>query len=150
MSPIRHSAHEKTHSFATYNRNMSAEKKNAYKEQLPKIPPMRERILDMLRLSGEMGASVSEISNHLHIKQSTVTGRLDELMDMGVVHSKEFERTSTRYFASHPLFFGMFAKSRKIYKMRILLNRCKAMFPNVTETLWEEMENEIHAFTKQQ
>lgn len=127
---------------------MSAEKETAYKEILPKMPPMRERIFSVLG-SSIYGATVNEISECTGIKESTVTGRLDELMDSGRVYAVQVGG-KTRYVASDASSIHFHAKKRRLEKMDIFIKRGKKMFPDVQDFVWavfeKKLQKERHGF----
>lgn len=120
---------------------MSIEKENAFETVKPKMPSMRERIFSVLS-SSIYGATVQEISECTGIKESTITGRLDELMDSGRVYPIE-TGGKTRYVASDAVSIHFHAKRRKLEKMDIYIKRGKKLFPDVQDFLWGVLEKKL-------
>ena len=77
----------------------TAEKQTAFEFIEPKIPTIKARVLDVIS-KARRGVTAKEIAAAVGAKVHTVTGRLDELQDMGKVYGVvSAGRTETRYFA---------------------------------------------------
>lgn len=92
---------------------------------------MRSRIYEHLKAADSYGLSIKEISLTLRIKTSTVTGRLDELMDEGLVTRKKWNGTGNRYKASMPKNVKFFKQLRAAQKMEVWLKKGIARYSNL-------------------
>lgn len=77
---------------------MTAEKQSAFEFIEPKLPSMRTRVLEVVK-KARRGLTAKEISLALGLKPQTVTGRLDDLQDAGLVYGVvSHGGDETRYF----------------------------------------------------
>lgn len=120
---------------------MTLEKENAFAEIKEKLPPMRERIYNVLSAS-LYGATKEEICKATGIKGSTVTGRLDELRLKGLVYTHEFNE-KTHYIATNPENRHLYADLYLIKKMEQCMSRAKKLFPKLEDDVWDRMNKEI-------
>lgn len=76
----------------------TAEKQAAFEFIEPRIPSIKSRVLDVIS-KARRGITAKEISAAVGAKVHTVTGRLDELQDAGVVYGViRPGMNETRYF----------------------------------------------------
>ena len=80
---------------------MSKASQNAHREAKKHIPTNEERILNMIKLLTDHGATKKELEGALSMKHQTVTARLSSLLDAGKIYMKDSddlkERCSTWY-----------------------------------------------------
>ncbi len=59
--------------------------KAAHESLLPHKPSLRERCLDLIAMSGKQGATLRELSGHLNRPMHSLSGRISELKERGLV-----------------------------------------------------------------
>lgn len=103
----------------------SLEKQAAYAEIKPKLPNIRTRIYNYLKEHGGLiGLTVDHLSIALNVKSNTVTGRLDELMDAGVITgTKDVKMNCTFYKVSLDESIEYNRKLRAAQKMEIWMQK---------------------------
>lgn len=77
---------------------MTQEKQKAFESIKDKRPSMRSRILEAIKYYVNLGMTTSDLSSALNMKIQTVSGRLDELQDEGLVYAVDRGGTTFYYY----------------------------------------------------
>ena len=121
----------------------SIEKQAAYSEIKPKLPNIRTRIYNYIKEHGGLiGLTVEHLSIALNVKSNTVTGRLDELMDAGVITgTKDARINCTFYKVAFDESIDYNRKLRAAQKMEIWMQKGIKRYSSViSDEFVEEMK----------
>jgi hypothetical protein len=86
----------------------------------PKIPSIKSRVRKAITDSSN-GLTAKELSLYLGVKVHTVTGRLDELQDAGIVFGKVIGTAETKYCPSKDTDIHIHSEQRKVEKFETWL-----------------------------
>ena len=99
---------------------MTQERQKALEFVTPKLPSIKSRVRKAIADSSN-GLTAKELSIYLGVKVHTVTGRLDELQDAGIVFGKVLGTADTKYCLSKETDTHIHAEQRRIEKFETWL-----------------------------
>jgi len=109
----------------------TVEKQTAFEFIKPKLPSMRARVFGIVD-SAVRGITAKQIALAMGSKHHSVTGRLDELQDMGLIYGVCENGSDTKYYveANEERRAGLIAHRRE-YKFWMDLKKWETRYPDI-------------------